>query len=579
MLILVAVSISIIINSGLIEKTKTAAQSTSDAYDDEANYGEKFTVGNTEYNSIDEYIAVLNGGANDTLTLTEPIELATESRASIVRVSLDVPEPTEAELQALESTPEGIAQVQDMFVRALGIYWNWPEMEWEDIYFGENDVTNIEDAFDVLVDEGYIDGEEYDNAYDFIIALGTYTPRATFTCNGQTQINVGMAEFVITKNGQYTITASKDGETGSRAFTATECKVEEFSDICTEKTYLKEGANGIVTPVTSGNDTVVATVPAGFAYGTSANVGKVDTGLVITDSVEQVGNTHYSTGNEFVWIPVDSDLNVGTGSKKMAQLQSGSSTNYEGVLYDYTGTGANTTSTANTYYTASNTSYCEPRILTNTNYIDTTIEPTLNLQTKYNTMIGKVQTAGGFYVGRYELGAGTNEISKLGVTQATAYDGCTNEETGEGALRWYGLYNKAGTYTNPNDAAYTAGVTTEMIWGSEWDAMLNFALEGADKGKINDDELGVTGIRAKTGLSIPTDLEDSSTYDKIINIYDLGGGLYEMTLEAFTNGYRVYRGGCYNIYDSHIPASYRIGYGEPICYSDGDSARATLYVN
>ena len=64
MLILVAVSVLLVIDSNLIGKTREAAESTTNEYRAEANYGEKFTVGSTEYNNIDEYIAVLNGGAN-----------------------------------------------------------------------------------------------------------------------------------------------------------------------------------------------------------------------------------------------------------------------------------------------------------------------------------------------------------------------------------------------------------------------------------------------------------------------------------------------------------------------------------
>ena len=82
MLILVAVSVAIVINSGLIEKTRQAGEATRTAYVNESHYGEKFTIGETEYNTIDEYIAVLNGGGNNTLTFTwtglwgdeEPVE-------------------------------------------------------------------------------------------------------------------------------------------------------------------------------------------------------------------------------------------------------------------------------------------------------------------------------------------------------------------------------------------------------------------------------------------------------------------------------------------------------------------------
>ena len=508
MLILVAVSVLLVINSGLIGKTREAAETTTNEYRKEAHYGEQaqITIGGVTYNSIAEYEAVLNGGANpgggepeepivienEKFTITET---ATESRASILTVALN------------------------------------PVAE------------------------------------------------ATFTCDGETIENVEEAQFILKNPGTYIINATVNEETEdasptledataneetvNASHTTTQCKTETFSSICTEPTELKAGANGIVTPVTDPGDTIVAVVPAGFAYGTSENVGKVSTGLVITDNVDA---NHYSTGNEFVWIPVDSDLNVGTGSKKMAKLQSGSSTDYEGVLYDFSGSGNNTTSTANSNYTALGSSYGEPRILMNTSYINTTKEPNLNLQTKYNNMVEKVKLTGGFYVGRYELGAGnSNNISKLGIVPAAAGDYPTST--------WYGLQNRAESYTHPN-STYTGTVTSQMMWGSQYDAMLNFALEGNDKAKVNLLELGNhTDEKVKTGTAIPTAVGS----DKIINIYDLAGNEHEWTAEAHGDSYRVLRGGRYITDETDTASSRTIRM--PYIGGDTDSARASLYVN
>ena len=54
MLILVAVSVQIVINSGLIGVAKDAAEQTKNSYDDESHYGEELTVNvnGTEYTSI-----------------------------------------------------------------------------------------------------------------------------------------------------------------------------------------------------------------------------------------------------------------------------------------------------------------------------------------------------------------------------------------------------------------------------------------------------------------------------------------------------------------------------------------------
>ena len=67
MLILVAVTVSILINSNVIGKAKSAGKDTQTAYNNESNFGERITIGETEYNSIDEYMEELNTPQMSTL--------------------------------------------------------------------------------------------------------------------------------------------------------------------------------------------------------------------------------------------------------------------------------------------------------------------------------------------------------------------------------------------------------------------------------------------------------------------------------------------------------------------------------
>ena len=108
---------------------------------------------------------------------------------------------------------------------------------------------------------------------------------------------------------------------------------------------------------------------------------------------------------------------------------------------------------------------------------------------------------------------------------------------------WYGLYSLAKTYTNNKNS-----VTSQMIWGSQYDAMLNFALTGNDKSKVKSTEYGNDSRTIlRSGLT--------RTSDKINNIYDLGGNLTEWTSEAYSTDFdgRAIRGGLYNI--AFSPAS------------------------
>ena len=129
---------------------------------------------------------------------------------------------------------------------------------------------------------------------------------------------------------------------------------------------------------------------------------------------------------------------------------------------------------------------------------------------------------------------------------------------------WYGLYSLAKTYTNNKNS-----VTSQMIWGSQYDAMLNFALTGNDKSKVTSTEYGNDSRTIlRSGLT--------RTSDKINNIYDLGGNLTEWTSEAYRTDFdgRAIRGGYCGISES---ATYR-DCGNPTDRKSLFSLRSSLYV-
>ncbi len=307
--------------------------------------------------------------------------------------------------------------------------------------------------------------------------------------------------------------------------------------------------------------------------------GTVDTGLVITYK-----------GSEFVWIPIEKDTLYAKGTtKKMAKESTGTyagqddkgRTKYESVLYD-------DSLNERLDYGQVTTNYREPSDLQNTSFGDwsttankgfdliirhideykgldkssTEDQATIKnnwvkqLQEEYDAMIESVKKYGGFYVGRYETSEAISSVANVTpISAGTEIEGY--------AQTWYGLYQRQKKFTSSSDS-----MVSSMIWGSQYDAMINWA-------KASGTETGAhvtqTGYGNHTGSVKNT---GETTTDVINNIYDLEGNLWEWTLEAyFTNG-RVRRGGSY----LYIPAPANHDDLYPYDTSAGNGSRLTLYI-
>ncbi len=248
----------------------------------------------------------------------------------------------------------------------------------------------------------------------------------------------------------------------------------------------------------------------------------------------------------------------------MSLAQSGMTDYYEGMVYNYNGTLS--------YRNSSNTgvgktSYREPSLITNNandgytwnvseligaiydaeqaNYktilgFNSPSEYGTYLANSYNNMVTSVDTYGGFYVGRYETtmaGSGSNVIV-----------GTKANSTVMASNNWYKmqLYQDSTRYaSNPYNG--TNSVATSMMWGSQWDTMLNFILEGSDKEKVTAVTGNHTGTRSITG---------QFGSDIMNNIFDLSSNVREWTTEAYGATSRTYRGGHYSV-DNVNPASKR----------------------
>ena len=248
-----------------------------------------------------------------------------------------------------------------------------------------------------------------------------------------------------------------------------------------------------------------------------------------------------------------------------------------GKLYA-TSTGENKFGTVNTTYNP-NSGFREPAVVTgsssgtgtsydgDTNNLSTikenykTEEFLKDLKTQYKEMATSVAKYKGFYVGRYELGLeGDTPVSKNASENSSTV---TTASADSSSLKnWYGLYKKCSEYKVPeiNDSS----VTSTMIWGSQYDAMMNW---------MQDNEKNITS--SNTSKQNNSYVTGQGTNDLISNVFDLYACHREWTLEACSASNRIYRGG--NSDPSRSP-SFRNSLGYPTSSLSNYSSRLTLYI-
>ena len=309
-------------------------------------------------------------------------------------------------------------------------------------------------------------------------------------------------------------------------------------------------------------------LPEGAEYRGEGVVNKVNEN-------DNVGVVVYIKESEFVWVPVDDAVLDKNDETKMANLPKQASEwkgkasytpmavkvdeNYKGVLYKYSGSSAclKYNNSANNYL-GDSLGFREPDLVTpyDGGNSDTVNMPNENLQKKYDDMIRSVVRYKGFYVARYEAGIENGNIvfknaSGENSTITTADASNTSTRT------WYGLYSKIKGFATAEDS-----VVSSMIWGSQYDAMMNWM---AKNGTNIESSISGYNNTTKTG---------SKDTDVINNIYDLYGCHWEWTLEACYSSKRAFRGGHSGIRVSPAGRSY----DGPNYALSIYSSHATLYV-
>ena len=309
-----------------------------------------------------------------------------------------------------------------------------------------------------------------------------------------------------------------------------------------------------------------ATIPEGFTVDKTENT--ISKGLVV----------HGPDESEFVWVPVpdinsmsqcsktDGSCNLQLDGNTLKCITHNNNEEIVGKIYSTTLYHDYIEDTPNVTYSA-DSGLREPAIWKN-NEVGLTF---LEMKENYKNMATSVARYGGFYVGRYETSLSNATESSAGTSgMAQSKQGVipTSSAGNSATSSWYGLYSKQDkTYTGTNNS-----VESSMIWGSQYDRILNWVKEGKneeEKSKITTTKLG-----NNLSWSLATTGNSKYSNDSINNIRDLGGNLSEWTQEGYHSFNRVSRGGSHRSAES---PSYRIDNPAQETYSDYGS-RLTLYI-
>lgn len=250
----------------------------------------------------------------------------------------------------------------------------------------------------------------------------------------------------------------------------------------------------------------IAYVPSGFRVSLAEGTNEIRSGLVITDSINEEG---YSTGNEFVWIPVE-DF-------------------YEFVRRDF---GEN--QLTEEYFTSealADELYYEP--IGDGKTIDEKAKENIQEIQKVYASVKKYR---GFYIGRYETGI-------EGVTERTNTSKLDENPVIKKNKLIYNYIPWGNSMIDENGGAVQVArnmyENSTLCYGVQWDAIMRWINQDSSINYI------LTDSSTNGNYDESSELIKTGNYEEyqVKNIYDLAGNVSEWTMESYGISEKVARGG------------------------------------
>ena len=287
-------------------KAREAGEATRTAYRNEAYYGEKFIIGETEYNTIDEYLAVLNENVQNS---TGDIVLTFETSSDQDGVGLYVyANPymlwAQKKLESLPSDePARSAELNQLFIEGTN-YWAiedgdvepgtvftslqdvWDYWDWSDCPY-----TSVEEYYENEMFEFFNSCETMLISWEdvnFAEYIAENNTAVTIRCGTQqnTIMPPDSAYFRIEDGGEYKITAEAlDGSKGEITVNVIKLPASALIELGDTEELIQETNGELIWYST---DSSIASVENGLVTGRAIGTGYItvtdNSGTVISNS-------------------------------------------------------------------------------------------------------------------------------------------------------------------------------------------------------------------------------------------------------------------------------------------------------